>query len=71
MIKNESGIDRGVRAVLGLVAAGAGVAVGAGTLGGIVLLVVAVVLLGTAAVGFCPLYRLFSVSTCRPRTPAS
>ncbi|MCG2802107.1 MAG: DUF2892 domain-containing protein [Cellulomonas sp.] len=71
MKTNESGIDRGVRAVLGLAAAGAGIAVGAGTLGGIVLLVVAVVLVGTAAVGFCPLYRLFGVSTCRTRTPAS
>jgi hypothetical protein len=71
VIKNEGGIDRAVRVVLGIVAAVAGVAIGAGTLGGIVLLVVAVVLLGTAAIGFCPLYRLFGLSTCRTRTPTS
>ena len=36
---------------------------------GIVLFVVAAVMLVTAAVGFCPLYRLFGISTCK--VPAS
>jgi hypothetical protein len=36
---------------------------------GIVLLVVATIMAATAAIGFCPLYRLFGMSTCRvPRT---
>lgn len=37
--------------------------VGAGSVGGILLLVVAAVLLVTALVGFCSLYRLFGMST--------
>lgn len=52
-------------------------AVGFGSVVGIVLAVVAGVMLVTAAVGFCPLYRVFGLSTCpvntnsieRQRTP--
>jgi hypothetical protein len=42
-------------------------AVGFGTVAGIVLLVVAGVMVVTAAVGFCPLYAVFGVSTCPVR----
>lgn len=31
---------------------------------GMVLLLIAIVLLATAAIGFCPAYRLFGASTC-------
>ena len=65
VVRNENGIDRAIRVVAGIAAGAAGAAVGVGTVGGVVLVVVAVVLLATAAVGFCPLYRLFGVSTCR------
>jgi hypothetical protein len=64
MVRNESNVDRVVRALVGavlLIAWMAGWV--AGTLA-IVLGVVGVVLLATAAAGFCPLYRLFGVSTC-------
>ena len=44
-------------------------AVGFGSVGGIILAVVGVVMLVTAAVGFCPLYRVFGISTCK--VPAS
>ena len=44
---------------------------GVGTAWGIVLLVVAVVMVVTAAVGFCPLYRLFGISTCKVPNSAS
>ena len=64
MIKNESTLDRGIRLVVAVVAVIAALAVGAGSVVGIVLLLVAAILLGTAAVGFCPLYRLFGMSTC-------
>jgi hypothetical protein len=37
--------------------------VGAGTILGIVLLVLAAVMLATSAVGFCPLYILFHINT--------
>ncbi len=63
MVKNESNLDRIIRVVLGLVALIVAFSVGASSALGIVLLVVAVVLLVTAAVGFCPLYRLLGLST--------
>jgi hypothetical protein len=65
MRTNESGLDRGLRLVVAVVAAVVAFVVGAGSVGGIVLLVVAAIMLVTAAVGFCPLYRVFGISTCK------
>ena len=67
MSKNVGTTDRVIRAVIGVGAAAGGVVVGAGTIGGIVLLVVAVIALGTAAVGLCPLYKFVGLSTCPAR----
>jgi DUF2892 family protein len=58
MSKNMSSLDRALRALVALAAIGVAVAVGAGSLAGIVLFVVAAVMLATSAIGFCPLYRL-------------
>ena len=58
MSSNMSNLDRGVRALVALAALGVAVAIGAGSVAGIVLLVVAAVMAATSAVGFCPLYRL-------------
>lgn len=65
MKKNVGTIDRAIRAVAGI-AAIAAYAMGflSGTLG-IVALVVGVVLLGTAAIGWCPPYAIFGLSTCK------
>ncbi|MEZ5184421.1 MAG: DUF2892 domain-containing protein [Candidatus Nanopelagicales bacterium] len=63
MTTNESSVDRIIRLVAGVVALIAAFAVGLGSLGGIVLAVIGVVLLVTAAVGFCPLYRVLGIST--------
>ncbi len=63
MIRNESNVDRIVRALVGVALLAAW---GLGWVGGtlaIVLAVLAGVLLLTAAVGFCPLYRLFGMKT--------
>jgi len=60
---NESGVDRIVRAILGIVLVAlylAGVVSGAL---GIVLIVVGAVLLITGIVGFCPLYALLKIRT--------
>lgn len=65
MAKNESGMDRIVRLVVGVVAVVLAFSVGAGSVAGLVLLVVAAIMLVTAAVGFCPLYRVFGISTNR------
>ncbi|MFN8195230.1 MAG: DUF2892 domain-containing protein [Nocardioidaceae bacterium] len=70
MNANVGSADKLVRLVIAVVAAVLAFVVGAGSVGGILLLVVAVVMLGTAAVGFCPLYRLFGMSTCKVKTNA-
>jgi Protein of unknown function (DUF2892) len=59
MKNNEAGWDRGARVVLGLGLLSLTV-VGPQSLLGLVGLVP----LATGLVGFCPLYRLFGVSTC-------
>ena len=53
---------RGVVAIIALILA---FAVGIGTVAGVILALVAVVMAVTAAVGFCPLYRLLGLSTDR------
>jgi len=64
MTLNMSTLDRRIRAfaVVPLLAVAA-LLVGAGTVLGIALLAVAVVMLATSAVGFCPLYRIFHLDT--------
>ncbi len=65
MTTNEGTVDRSIRVALAVAAVVGAVLVGASTVLGIVLLVVAGVLLLTAATGFCPLYRVLGISTCR------
>lgn len=64
MLHNMGTVDRLIRTFL--VAPAAIVVtllVGPATVGGLILLVVAAVMLGTSAIGFCPLYRLLGIST--------
>lgn len=69
MTKNMGTIDRAARAFLIAPAATiAALAFGATSIAGVVLLVVAVIMVATAAVGFCPLYALFGIDT-RGRRP--
>jgi hypothetical protein len=64
MVRNESNVDRTVRALVGAVLLIAWVAGWlTGTLA-VVLGVVGIVLVATAAMGFCPMYRLLGISTC-------
>jgi hypothetical protein len=65
MNANVGNADKLIRLLIAAVAAILAFSVGAGSLLGIVLLLVAGVMLVTAAVGFCPLYRLFGMSTCQ------
>ena len=67
MTINVGTTDRVLRAVAGLILlalpfATAAVAPSSGL--GILLIVVGLVLVGTAALRFCPLYRLFGIRTC-------
>jgi hypothetical protein len=68
MRHNENTVDRVVRLVIAAGAVALAAVVGFGTVVGIVSVVVAVVMVATAASGFCPLYALFGVSTCPNRT---
>ena len=64
---NEGVLDRGLRITIGLVALVAGLGVGLGSVASIVLLVVAAIMFLTGVLGFCPLYRIFGLSTCKVR----
>lgn len=64
MAHNMGKIDRGLRAfVVAPVAIVVALIVGAGTVGGIVLFVVAGIMLASAGTGVCPTYTLVGIST--------
>ena len=64
MKKNVGSIDRIIRALVGIAALAAYfLGYATGTLG-IVALVVGVVMLGTAAIGWCPPYALLGINSC-------
>jgi hypothetical protein len=65
MKTNESNIDRILRAVAGVVLLYLGFGGVLGGALGVVADVVGVVLLLTGAVGFCPLYAMFKLSTLK------
>lgn len=67
MTRNESGLDRIIRVVIAIAAVAGAAAVGFGSVGAWILLVVAGTMLVTAVTGFCPLYRVFGISTCKVR----
>ena len=65
MVKNVGTIDRVIRALIGVAVVAAWYT---GALTGTALIVagvVAVIMIGTSAVSFCPLYRVLGMSTCR------
>lgn len=65
MKKNESGLDRVLRVVVGLALLGFGVF---GSLSGawqVVILALGGILVLTGAAGFCPLYALLKISTLK------
>jgi type IV secretory pathway TrbD component len=66
MNRNVGTVDRAVRVVVGVAALVWAFVTGVTSGLGLALVVVALVLLGTAAIGFCPLYRLLGIST-QPR----
>lgn len=65
MLTNESTIDRTVRLIIGLALLSL-VFVGPKTAWGWL----GIVPLATAAVGFCPVYRLLGINTCQQRKRA-
>ena len=70
MKKNMSNVERAIRAFLVAPAAiVAGILIGASSVIGIALFVIAAVMVGTAADGYCPLYTALHVGTRRRTLP--
>ena len=67
MKPNMASLDRLLRAIIAGALLITAVALGAGSVAGIVLLALAAILIVTAAVGFCPLYKLLHIDTRHPR----
>jgi hypothetical protein len=64
MVKNTGAIDRRIRAfVIAPLLLLAGWALGFGTIGGVIATVLAAVMVGTATLGFCPLYLPLHINT--------
>ncbi len=64
--RNESAADRIVRAIVGIILVLIAIyEVGAATVLGIILIIVGVVLIITAITGFCLLYTVLGISTCK------
>lgn len=61
---NVGSTDRMIRIVIAIVAAILALTVAKGAFA-IVLWVVAAIMLLTGLVGFCPIYRLFGINTCK------
>lgn len=67
MQRNESNLDRVIRVIIAILAFALAAGIGFTTILEIVLAVIGAVMLLTAALGFCPLYRLAGISTCKRR----
>ena len=65
MTRNEGTIDRLARGVVAIIALILAFAVGIGSVAGLILALLAIVMAVTAAVGFCALYELLGFSTDR------
>lgn len=63
MSTNIGTVDRVIRAIAGALAMVVAIVVGVGSVAGVLALVVGGILLVTAAVGFCPLYRVLGLNT--------
>ncbi len=68
MKPNAGSADRIVRVVIAIVAVVLAFVVGFGSAWAWVLLAVGAIMLVTAAVGFCPLYTVFRINTCKTRS---
>jgi hypothetical protein len=64
MSRKMSNLDRALRSsVVAPIAIVLAVVVGAGSIGGVLLFLLAAIMLATGAVGFCPLYALFRLDS--------
>ncbi len=66
MVKNVGSPDKIARYLIAVVAVVVGVLVGATSVLGILLFLVAAIMVLTAALGFCPIWRVIGVNTNTP-----
>lgn len=64
---NEGPVDRGIRAVVGVLALGGYLAGIASGIAGMLLAVIGVIALFTAVTGFCGVYRVLGINTCKAK----
>lgn len=69
MKPNVGTLDRGLRLVLGIVLLVApfvsGLAIFNGSAATVISVIAGLVMVGTSAMKFCPLYRIFGIRTCK------
>jgi len=66
MKTNESPADRVIRAILGIILLAIGIyEAGSSMVLGVVLIIVGAIILITGITGFCALYSLLGISTCK------
>ena len=66
LVRNVGSIDKIVRLVLGVAAAGWGLLMaGIGTTFGLFAVIIGAVLIVTGLVNFCPLFRIFGISSAK------
>ncbi|MFD0981673.1 YgaP family membrane protein [Tropicimonas aquimaris] len=68
MTKNMGSADRAIRAVIGVVLLIAAFSAGWSGLWSTIAAVVGLVMLGTAAMGYCPPYQILGIKTCKTKT---
>ncbi len=69
MMKNVGAIDRVIRLIIGIALLYAGYVLGISTTLGIVLIVLGVISLIEALVGFCLIYKILGINTAKPKAP--
>lgn len=65
MTVNENGVDRAIRLVLGIALVTLALVMPVARVAQVALGTLGIVALVTATIGFCPLYTLLDISTCR------
>ena len=71
MMRNLGNVERAIRAVLGIVLIAVGYMADFSQGAAIAAYAVGVIALGTAAVGFCPAWKLFGINTCQTKASGS
>ena len=71
MMRNLGNIERAIRVALGIVLVSVGYMADLSQGAAIAAYAVGVIALGTAALGFCPAWKLFGINTCQAKASGS